>query len=157
MGDNSGHSRWSYIDVIGAPPPFAEGKENWIIHNAPRPLACSGSHKENLHHGDFISGVFYAFIDPQDPRASELIAENRKLDASMLQWIDPAVHAQCVAAWVREYYIPTCRKRYGKNGRGDKVEADVRKLSPADLDRAYRRYKEEQVRIVGPLVELVEL
>lgn len=57
-------------------PSFPEG---WIVMNAARPLLGHAS-----QNGEFLDGVFYAAIDPNDSMASAYVEENRKLSASVV-------------------------------------------------------------------------
>lgn len=51
----------------------------WIVMNAPRPLLGTRTME-----GDFVTGCFYAVIDPCDPMAENFVSENEKLDARLL-------------------------------------------------------------------------
>jgi hypothetical protein len=53
---------------------------DWVVMNAPRPLAGH----ETLEGGDFLSGRFYAAIDPKGDNAKGMIEQNRKLDARVV-------------------------------------------------------------------------
>lgn len=53
--------------------------EGWIVMNAPRPLLGNQTME-----GAFLSGRFYAAIDPLDSMAAAFIKENEKLDARMV-------------------------------------------------------------------------
>ena len=52
---------------------------NWIVMNAPRPLLGHMTMQ-----GDFLTGRFYAGIDPDDAMASQFIKENVQLDARLV-------------------------------------------------------------------------
>ena len=92
--------------VVNFPEPIY-APAGWEIYNAPRPLygtVTSDSDGENYGactwQGDFISGVHYAAIDPNDPDADRLREENRKLDATRLVWVTQ----ETVIAEMVEYY-----------------------------------------------------
>ena len=55
----------------------------WIVMNAPRPLLGSVTMQ-----GDFVTGRFYAAIDPDDSMAKSFICENVKLDARIVVVVD---------------------------------------------------------------------
>ena len=66
---------------------------NWIVMNAPRPLLGT----KTMEGGPFLSGRFYAAIDPADSAAAAFVAENVKLDARVvLQGIDEALQIEMV-------------------------------------------------------------
>jgi N12 class adenine-specific DNA methylase len=52
---------------------------HWIVMNAPRPLLGHLTMQ-----GDFLTGRFYAGIDPDDAMASQFIKENVQLDARLV-------------------------------------------------------------------------
>lgn len=64
----------------------------WIIYNAPRPLYGSPG-REYLGatrlcwQGDFVAGVFYAAVDPQDLDAALWRQRNYEQDARRLEWV----------------------------------------------------------------------
>ena len=51
----------------------------WIVMNAPRPLLGNMTMQ-----GDFVTGRYYAAIDPEDSMAAAYVRENSKLDARLL-------------------------------------------------------------------------
>lgn len=53
--------------------------DNWIVMNAPRPLLGSRTME-----GEFLTGRFYAGIDPEDAMAGQFIKANEKLDARIV-------------------------------------------------------------------------
>ena len=53
--------------------------ENWIVCNAPRPL-----YGDYNWEGPFITGVFYAGIDPEGDEAAFCLHRNAELDARRL-------------------------------------------------------------------------
>ena len=59
--------------------PMADVPAGWIVMNAPRPILGT-----QLHEGEFLKGIFYAAIDPQDAMAARQATENRKLAASVV-------------------------------------------------------------------------
>jgi hypothetical protein len=65
----------------------------YMIMNAPRPLYAS----DDLHWtGDFVHGVFWVAVDPNDPL---LIEMNLNLDAYRLHFIDYAAVAEDTKAY----------------------------------------------------------
>ncbi len=66
--------------IVGTRPQDAPAGH--LIHNAPRPL-----HGDKTWQGDFISGIFYAAIDPDGDGAEWFIQQNQNLDASELRWV----------------------------------------------------------------------
>ena len=80
---------------------------DWIIMNAPRPLLGT----KTLEGGPFMSGRFYAAIDPADSMAAALVAENIKLDARVvLQGI--STELQIEMALVDNEYADTYRSDF---------------------------------------------
>lgn len=59
-----------------------EAAPGWEIYNAPRPLFGT-----RVWQGDFISGVFYAAVDPNDPDANRFRENNKNLDATLLEFV----------------------------------------------------------------------
>jgi hypothetical protein len=72
-----------------------EAPPGWEVYNAPRPLFGT-----RIWQGDFISGVFYAAIDPNDPEADRLRENNKNLDAVRLEFVT----RQSVIAEMVKYY-----------------------------------------------------
>lgn len=74
--------------------PYSLG-EDWPIYNAPRPLYGTATWV-----GDFVSGIFYAAIDPQDGFGHDMEDQNLALDARQLEYLteDEAV------AMARQHY-----------------------------------------------------
>ena len=68
---------------------------DWPIYNAPRPLYGTVTWQ-----GDFVSGIFYAAIDPEDGFGHDMEDQNLALDARVLEYLteDEAV------AMARTYY-----------------------------------------------------
>lgn len=56
-----------------------EVSEGWVVMNAPRPLVGN----ETMS-GDFLTGRFYAAIDPADYMADKFVEKNRELDARLV-------------------------------------------------------------------------
>jgi len=76
-----------------------DGYENAEIYNAPRPFPATVNWQ-----GEFITGVFYGAIDPENEFADENRERARRLDVARLVFIG----RDEVEAWGRAY----CRK-YG--------------------------------------------
>lgn len=55
----------------------------WIVCNAPRPIFG-----HVLWMGEFVTGRFYAAIDPEEPNADQLYALNCQNDATILGFIN---------------------------------------------------------------------
>jgi hypothetical protein len=73
----------------------------WEIYNAPRPLYGSRDNSgPYTWQGEFISGVFYAAIDPDDPDAEMWRQKNEQLDAVRLEFVS----RQSVIDEMVEYY-----------------------------------------------------
>lgn len=68
------HLKTRMVDALSVEVPAG-----WLVMNAPRPLL--GSQTMN---GEFVTGRFYAAIDPADSMAKAFMAENIKLDARLL-------------------------------------------------------------------------
>lgn len=64
--------------------------ENWIVMNAPRPLLGH----QTFSNGPFLSGRYYAAIDPCDSMASIYIEKNRQLDARVVIQASKAVQVE---------------------------------------------------------------
>lgn len=78
-----------------------EAPEEWEIYNAPRPLfGTREGNKVYTWEGEFISGIFYAAIDPKDPDADMWREENEKLHATRLEFVT----RQLVIDEMVEYY-----------------------------------------------------
>lgn len=74
--------------------------DNWIVMNAARPLLGT----ETLSNGEFLSGRFYAAIDPQDYMAQAYIDSNVKMDASVVFVADKATQAAMALQTIRPQY-----------------------------------------------------
>ncbi len=68
------------VKVIGTRPTHIP--TGWPIFNAPRPL-----YEEPTWTGDFIHGIFYAAVDPDDLYGTDFIKRNADLDAWQLEWV----------------------------------------------------------------------
>jgi len=60
----------------------AEAPDGWIVYNAPRPI---WGHTK--WQGDFVTGVFYAAVDPEMDDADEMVAHNQLQHAAELTFI----------------------------------------------------------------------
>jgi len=69
-------------------------KEYWEVYNAPRPFPATVTWQ-----GEFISGVFYGAINPEDEFADENRERARQLDVTRLIFVPRAE----VEAWGRAY------------------------------------------------------
>lgn len=80
---------------------------DWIVMNAPRPLLGT----KTLEGGPFLSGRFYAAIDPADSAAAAFVVENKKLDARVVfQGIPPELQVEM--ALVGNKYAETYRSDF---------------------------------------------
>jgi hypothetical protein len=78
-----------------------EAAPGWEIYNAPRPLWGT-----RIWQGDFISGVFYAAIDPNDPEADRFRENNKNLDAVKLEFVTRASVVAEMVQYYNEKYSP---------------------------------------------------
>lgn len=60
--------------------PMPDAPAGWIVMNAPRPLIG----QMTLDNGPFLTGRFYAAVDPADPRAADYIKTNINLDCRVV-------------------------------------------------------------------------
>lgn len=67
----------------------------WVIFNAPRPL-----YGDMEWRGDFLHGVFYVAVNPDDRYAEERIKRNLELDAWVVHYHDRSE----ARAWAAEHY-----------------------------------------------------
>ena len=93
-------------------PRHATVPPHWTIYNAPRPLF---GHMNWT--GDFITGLFYAAIDPNGPGAEEDTERNRAFNAVIVNYVTDLEWEQAVTAY------------------GQKMAADYQ-IDLADFDRA---------------------
>lgn len=70
---------------------------NHYIFNAPRPLMGHGDWT-----GNFISGVFYAAVDPKGERADQMIDFNIRMDADLLTWFSKDDVIKEGKSWAKE-------------------------------------------------------
>jgi hypothetical protein len=73
-GPSVDHLRTRIVDTLAVQFPA-----NWIVMNAPRPLLGT-----KVLEGEFLTGRFYAGIDPDDSMSEAYIHENEKLDARLV-------------------------------------------------------------------------
>lgn len=79
------------VIVVGPRP--TEAPEGWEIYNAPRPLYGTIRKTPEKWYpaltwtGEFVSGLFYAAVDPNDPDADRWRKENESLHAFRLDYI----------------------------------------------------------------------
>ena len=73
-GPDMDHLKTRMVEDIGFDVPAGS-----IIMNAPRPLAGADTRT-----GNFVAGVHYSIISPDDPMAQTYIAENTELDARLV-------------------------------------------------------------------------
>jgi hypothetical protein len=76
--------------------------DNWVLMNAPRPLLGT----ETMSNGEFLSGRFYAAIDPADSMAAAYIAENVKFNASVVFIADEATQEIMALNSIDPEYLP---------------------------------------------------
>ena len=110
---------------------------NWVVMNAPRPLLGT----KTLEGGPFLSGRFYAAIDPADSMAATFLAENVKLDARVvLQGIGEDL--QIEMALVDNKYADRYRDEYKGDELFDILSPQINKLQDktvADLEAIIAR------------------
>ena len=83
------------IHVIGHRP--SQAPVSWEIWNAPRPI-----YGQELWQGEFMTGIFYAAINPWDEFSAGLRYENVTLRASLLVYIDEEDHRDHVERYRKE-------------------------------------------------------
>lgn len=66
---------------------------DWVIVNAPRPLFGNIQFT-----GDFISGIFYAALDPADEYFQTWMDANKKLDARVIHYVTESELAEALEA-----------------------------------------------------------
>jgi len=71
----------------------------WIIFNAPRPLVGNKTWQ-----GDFISGIFYAAVDPSDAMAHDFISNNEMNGAKIIEYTTVNKHVADIRAKVIAEY-----------------------------------------------------
>ena len=76
--------------ITHRPRPY-QAPEGWTIWNAPRPLYGSVEWQ-----GDFLHGIFYVAIAPDEQRSAWMIAENASLDGWVIEFIDDDAYAKIV-------------------------------------------------------------
>ena len=81
-----------------------------LIFNAPRPLLGTKTWQ-----GDWVAGVFFAAVNPDDPFRAGWIKENLALDAALLTFVSD----EQAQEMVRDY----CRKEYGATA--EEITSDV--------------------------------
>ncbi len=75
---------------------------NWVLMNAPRPLLGT----ETMSNGEFLTGRYYAAIDPADSMAAAYIAENVKLDARVVFIADAKTQEIMALNTLNPKYLP---------------------------------------------------
>lgn len=76
-----------------------DAPEGWIIMNAPRPLLGT----KVIEGGEFLTGRFYAAIDPNDSVAQRFVQENIKLDAVVVLHADIETQTEMALEGAGEY------------------------------------------------------
>lgn len=113
--------------------------DGWIVMNAPRPLLGT----KTLEGGPFMSGRFYAAIDPADSMAAGFVAENIKLDARVvLQGI--STELQIEMALVDNKYADTYRSDFQGDELLDALATQINDLQDktvAELESIIARAK----------------
>ena len=101
----------------------------WIVMNAPRPLAGHLT----TDNGEFLSGRFYAAIDPADTTAASFVEANIKLDACVVICASKAV--QVDMALVGHRYADRYRSEFSGDDLFKAVNPDrhLRDLPYAEL------------------------
>jgi hypothetical protein len=100
---------------------------DWPIYNAPRPLAG-----DRTWTGDFLTGRFYAAVDPAGPYAEEYTRRNVQNDAARLEYITPEEWDQAVTA-----YGATMAEEYG---------IDLADFDRADVESSFANWLNEEDR-----------
>lgn len=81
--------------------PFAESEvpADWLVMNAPRPLLGT----KTIDNGEFLTGRYYAAIDPSDYMAAAYVKENIKLAAEMVLYAEMPVQIEMALEGAGEY------------------------------------------------------
>ena len=96
---------------------------DWIIFNAPRPLVGNKTWQ-----GDFLSGIFYAAVDPSDAMAHDFISNNETNGAKIVEYTTVGEHAASIRAKVISEY-PEMEDEV--NGYSD---AEIAEMYPLNAD-----------------------
>lgn len=119
--------------VIASTVPFDNLPPDWIVMNAPRPLLG-----DKLAQGEFLTGRFYAAIDPSVEFAKNLFDRNVKDDASIVFVADAALQEAMALETISPEYQDAYRKMAPAK-RSQAIESFVRKLS---VGKTYGELKE---------------
>jgi hypothetical protein len=106
---------------------------NWVILNAPRPLLGT----ETMSNGEFLSGRYYAAIDPADDMAEAYLSEDLKLDASVVFVADEATQMAMALNTISPRYLPAYMEM-DEDERGSAISGFITKLN----GRTYGELKE---------------
>lgn len=101
--------------VVNFPRP-QEAPKGWEIYNAPRPLfGTRDGDKVYTWEGEFISGIFYAAINPDDPDAEMWREENEKLHATRLEFVTRQSVIDEMVAYYQQRYPDRVKKIFSKH------------------------------------------
>lgn len=81
--------------------------EDWEVWNASRPL-----YGEITWQGEFLCGVFYAALDPNDPYCQERRKRNQELDGYLITYVGKDIINEYGLARCEEYGIDPERFSY---------------------------------------------
>jgi phage terminase large subunit-like protein len=112
-------AEFQIVERVGARPENVP--VGWRVFNAPRPLR---GHR--TWQGQFISGVFYAAVNPDAEYAEAYVESNRRDAAIELQWISPEQWRERVMAYGRRL--------------ADEYGIDLEQFDYADIETSYRNY-----------------
>jgi hypothetical protein len=93
----------------------------WRVFNAPRPL-----HGHKTWQGAFITGVFYAAVEPEGAYADDYVEHNRRDAAVEIRWISPEQWRERVMEYGRQM--------------ADEYGIDLAQFDYADIESSYRNY-----------------
>jgi hypothetical protein len=96
----------------------------WPVMNAPRPLMGT----ETTSNGEFLTGRFYAAIDPSDYMAQAYVDSNVKLDASVVFVADPATLTAMTLQSMNAKYLPAYMAM-DEDDRASSISGFMRKLN----------------------------
>lgn len=94
-----------------------EAPEGWEIYNAPRPLFGTQNSDGKVHtwEGEFISGIFYAAINPDDTDADMWREENEKLHATRLEYVTRQSVIDEMVRYYKQRYPDRVEKIFAKH------------------------------------------
>jgi hypothetical protein len=101
--------------VVNFPRP-KEAPKGWEIYNAPRPLfGTRENNKVYTREGEFISGIFYAAINPDDPDANMWREENEQLNATRLEYVTRQSVIDEMVTYYKQRYPDRVEKMFNEH------------------------------------------